>query len=173
MVEVAVGRVVKAHGIRGEVSVHLLTDDPARRFRAGSRLSGAGQLLTLTTVRHHQNRLLVTFEEVHDRTQAEALAGTVLTLEVDSEEDAGEDDAWFDHQLEGLAVRLPTGEQIGTVARVEHGAAQDLLVITRDGREALVPFVTALVPTVDPEAGFLVVDPPGGLLDDLDPTPGT
>ena len=169
MVDVAVGRVAKPHGIRGEVSVQIMTDDPTRRFRVGSRLS-CGQVgpVTIESVRHHQGRLLVRFAEHPDRTAAEALAGQLLTVEVTADDENADPDAWYDHQLEGLQARLVTGEVVGTVVAVEHGAAQDLLVVERDGRRALVPFVTAIVPTVDVAAGHLVLDPPGGLLDDLD-----
>ena len=168
MVDVAVGRVAKAHGIRGEVSVQIMTDDPTRRFRVGSRLScGTTGAVTIESVRHHQGRLLIRFAEHPDRTAAEALAGQLLTVQVTAEDET-DDDAWYDHQLEGLQARLTSGEVVGTVTAVQHGAAQDLLVIERDGRQALVPFVTAIVPEVDVAAGHLVLDPPGGLLDDLD-----
>lgn len=168
MLDVAVGRVAKAHGIRGEVSVHVMTDDPTRRFRVGSRLScGTTGPVTIASVRRHQGRLLVRFAEHQDRAAAEALVGRLLTVTLTAQDESGEPDAWYDHQLEGLQARLTTGEVVGTVAAVEHGTAQDLLVIECDGRRALVPFVTAIVPEVDVPAGFLVLDPPGGLLDDL------
>lgn len=168
MVDVAVGRVAKTHGIRGEVSVHVMTDDPTRRFRVGSRLScGSTGPVTVESVRQHHGRLLVRFAEHPDRSAAEALVGHLLTVEVTAQDETGEPDAWYDHQLEGLQARLTTGEMVGTVAGVEHGTGQDLLVIERAGRRALVPFVTAIVPEVDVPAGFLVLDPPGGLLDDL------
>lgn len=177
MVDVVIGRVGRPHGVRGELSVHPLTDEPARRFVAGAVVTADGVPLRIETVRPHGDRLLLFFAEVADREAAQALTGALLHAEVAAEEDPGEDDAWFDHQLVGLAVRLLDGSTVGSIARVDHGAAQDLLVIRRgEGRarrEALVPFVTAIVPTVDIAAGYVVLDPPGGLLDDLDdPPPG-
>ncbi len=144
-----------------------LTDEPARRFVVGAVLQAGARRLTCERVRTHSGRLLVTFEEIADRTEAEALTGTSLTLDVDEAEQTGEDDAWFDHQLVGLQVRL--GEKvIGSVVRIDHGAGQDLLLVANEaGRQALVPFVRAIVPVVDVEAGFVVLDPPGGLLDSL------
>ncbi len=166
--EFVVARVGKPHGIRGELSVEIRTDDPDRRFGPGVRLrtdpAEAGPL-TVQTVRDHNGRLLLTFDEVPDRTAAEGLRGVLLLAEVD-ESEGGEPDAWYDHQLVGLSARLIDGSDAGEVIGVEHGAAQDLLVLRLpDGRTARVPFVTALVPEVDIGAGVVVLDPPGGLLD--------
>lgn len=167
--EFVVARVGKPHGIRGEVSVEIRTDDPVRRFVPGALLrtdpAGVGPL-TVETVRDHNGRLLLTFEEVPDRTAAEGLRGVLLLAEVDETEEGGEPDAWYDHQLVGLSARKLDGSEAGEVVGVEHGAAQDLLVLRLpDGRTAWVPFVTALVPVVDLDAGVVVLDPPGGLLD--------
>ncbi len=182
-VEVVVGRIGRAHGVRGEVSVLVLTDDPDRRFGPGSRLrveaarrhrfdAAARSLgeLTVQAVRHHHDRLLVTFEQLGERSAAEALAGSHLIATVEADEATDEDDTWFDHQLTGLRVLLPDGTEVGTVARLDHGAAQDLLVVAgRHGGQALVPFVSAIVPDVDVAGGAITIDPPGGLLDDLHP----
>ncbi len=90
-------------------------------------------------------------------------------VDVDVANDSGGEDEWYDAQLVGLAAVDPTGEVLGVLSRVDHLPAQDLLVVrTPEGREVLVPFVAALVPTVDPGAGRVVIDPPGGLFDDLD-----
>jgi len=166
-----VARVGRAHGLRGEVTVELRTDSPAERFVPGARLyadalpaSRQGSLV-VATVRDHNGVLLLGFEGVGDRSAAEALRGTVLQADVPDE--SGEDEAWYDHQLVGLAVLDPAGEQLGEVVAVEHPPAQDLLVIRRpDGVRRWVPFVTALVPHVDPSAGHLVVVDPGGLIED-------
>lgn len=171
-----VARVGKAHGIRGEVTVEVRTDAPDRRFAAGSVLhvvpgpgpSGRGQPseLTVSTARNHNGTLLLRFAEIADRSDAEALRGAVLEADVDPEAEH-EDDAWFDHELVGLAVRSPAGAALGQVVGVEHPPAQDLLIVRRpDGARRLVPFVAALVPTVDVAGGYLVLDAPLGLLED-------
>jgi 16S rRNA processing protein RimM len=172
-VRLVVARVGRAHGIRGEVTVEVRTDVPDERFVPGVRLHVTGghalagvEALTLATVRDHNGTLLLTFDEVLDRTAAEALRGAVL--EADVPDDPGEPDAWYDHQLVGLRVLDPAGAAIGEVVAVEHPPAQDLLVVRRpDGARRLVPFVTAMVPSVDVAGGTVVVDAPPGLLDDL------
>ncbi len=175
-----VGRIGKPHGIRGEVTVEVRTDEPEARFAPGSVLRtdpganastepGAYQVpaeLTVESARWHQSRLLVAFEGVLDRDVAEALRGTLVG--VDSADVAPPDDPeeFNDHQLVGLAVVTPAGERLGEVARIDHAPASDLLVLRRpEGRDALIPFVKAIVPEVDLAGGRVVVDPPGGLLD--------
>jgi 16S rRNA processing protein RimM len=176
--EVAVGRVGKPHGIRGEVSVELRTDEPDRRFAVGSTLlvrrPGAGpapayDVLTVAATRWHQDRLLVRFEELPDRTAAEGARGLVLATRVAPDERPDDPEEFYDHQLVGLAVVTTDGREVGTVAEVLHSGAQDLLVVARHGREdAMVPFVSALVPEVDLAAGRLVVADRPGLLEPLD-----
>jgi 16S rRNA processing protein RimM len=172
-VRLVVARVGRAHGIRGEVTVELRTDVPEQRFVPGARLHLTGERalrgadeLTLATVRDHNGTLLLGFEEVLDRTAAEGLRGVLL--EADVPDETGEPDVWYDHQLVGLRVLDPAGAELGQVVAVEHPPAQDLLVVRRpDGARRLVPFVAALVPTVDVPGGTVVVDAPPGLLDDL------
>ncbi|ROT33310.1 ribosome maturation factor RimM [Micromonospora sp. HM5-17] len=181
-----VGRIGRPHGIRGEVTVEVRTDDPEARFAAGSvlrtdpaeRPAGAppvtphGELfrvperLTVEATRWHQGRLLVTFEGIYDRNLAEALRDTLLLVD-SAELPAPEDpDEFNDHQLIGLVAVTPTGETLGEVARIDHAPASDLLVLRRPGgRTALIPFVKAIVPEVDLPGRRVVVDPPGGLLD--------
>lgn len=179
-----VGRIGKPHGIRGEVTVEVRTDEPEARFAPGMVLRtepGAAPPqpapehgepfrvpaeLTVESARWHQGRLLVAFEGVLDRDVAEALRGTLLA--VDSADVAPPEDPeeFNDHQLVGLAVVTPDGERLGEVARIDHAPASDLLVLRRpEGRTALIPFVKAIVPEVDLAGGRVVVDPPAGLLD--------
>jgi 16S rRNA processing protein RimM len=166
-----VGRVLRAHGVRGEVVVEVRTDEPEDRYAEGAVMvtetpSGQRGELTVVDSRPHQGRLLVTFAGVADRAAAEALRG--LLLQVDSARVAApsDPDEFHDHQLVGLSVVTLDGERIGEVARIEHAPAADLLVVARDGgRVALVPFVTAMVPEVDLSAARIVVDPPPGLWD--------
>jgi 16S rRNA processing protein RimM len=175
-----VARVGRAHGLRGEVTVELRTDVPDRRFVLGARLHviparelrPVPEAVTVRSVRDHNGILLLGFDEVDDRGGADALRGTLLEADIPNDEQ--EPDAWYDHQLVGLAAIDPAGRALGDVVAVEHPGAQDLLVVRRpDGRYRLVPFVTAIVPTVDVAAGRVVIDAPGGLLDDLpDELPG-
>lgn len=170
-IEVVVGRIGKPHGIRGEVTLDVRTDEPERRFAPGTVLraqapAGADRrpsTLTVGRARWHQSTLLVTFEELADRNAAEAARGTVLHATLAADEVPEDPDEYYDHQLVGLAVVDLDGTVIGEVRAVVHGSAQDLLgVRTPDGRDALVPFVSALVPEVDLAAGRVVVaDRPG------------
>lgn len=173
---VVVGRIGRAHGIRGEVSVEPLTDEPERRFTDGAVLdtrspSGAVGTLRIEGVRWHQGRLLIRFAEYADRTAAEAARGTRLTCPVDPLESPEDPEEFYDHQLVGLAVVSPSGDRLGVLARIEHGTGQDLLVIDRPGGEVLFPFVTALVPEVDVAGGRIVVDDVPGLLAESDADP--
>ncbi|SFA97493.1 16S rRNA processing protein RimM [Nocardioides alpinus] len=170
-IEVVVGRIGKPHGIRGEVTLDVRTDEPDRRFAPGTTIraeapAGADRrpsTLTVTRARWHQGTLLVTFEELDDRNAAEAVRGTVLYGTLGRDEKPEDPDEYYDHQLIGLAVVDVDGAHLGEVKAVVHGSAQDLLTVrTPDGRDTLVPFVSALVPEVDLEAGRVVVaDRPG------------
>ena len=161
---VVVGRIGRAHGIKGEVSVELRTDEPDRRFAVGQRLTAGPRTLTIASTRRHQGRLLVRFEQTPDRTAAEQLGGVLLEAEVDPASTPEVDDEFYDHQLVGLAVRTRDRE-VGHVIAVQHLPEQDLLVVDTGGREVLVPFVSELVPEVDLEAGHVVVADRPGLLD--------
>jgi 16S rRNA processing protein RimM len=173
---IVVGRIGKPHGIKGEVSVEPRTDEPERRFATGARLhtqhprpgAGGPAVLTVAGSRWHSGRLLVRFEEIGDRNAAEAARGVLLAVEHDPAERPEDPEEFYDHQLVGLAVVTTDGRSVGTLKEVLHATAQDLLVIDADGRDVLVPFVAALVPEVDLDAGRLVVDDRPGLLADLD-----
>ncbi|HEX5919049.1 MAG TPA: ribosome maturation factor RimM [Nocardioides sp.] len=170
-IEVVVGRIGKPHGIRGEVTLDVRTDEPERRFAPGTTLraeapAGADRRpssLTVARARWHQSTLLVTFEELADRNAAEAARGTVLHATIGLDETPDDPEEFYDHQLVGLDVVDVDGTPLGSVKALVHGSAQDLLTVrTTDGRDALVPFVTALVPEVDLAAGRIVVaDRPG------------
>jgi 16S rRNA processing protein RimM len=169
-IEVVIGRVGKPHGLRGEVTVELRTDEPERRFGTGASVraerphgtTAPWTALTVASTRWHQSTLLVRFEELPDRTTAEAARGLLLYASVPAGESPDEPDEFYDHQLIGLLAVDLDGHGLGEVSAVVHGA-QDLLQIhTPDGREALVPFVSALVPEVDLAGGRVVVaDRPG------------
>jgi 16S rRNA processing protein RimM len=167
--DVVVGRVGRAHGIGGEVSVEVRTDEPDRRFAVGATLTtepAAAGPLTVRSSRQHGRRLLVRFDEVADRGAAEMLRGILLSASIDDASRPQCPDEFFDQQLVGLAVHTEDDAAVGEVVRVEHAPAHDLLVVRRfDGVEVLVPFVTALVPTVDLTAGRITVADRPGLLD--------
>ena len=169
---VVVGRIGRPHGVRGEVTVEVRTDDPGERFVPGAvfRTEPASRgPLTVTGVHWHSGTLLLRLEGVHgpieDRDAAEAVRNTELLVEVADLPELEDPESFYDHQLVGLAARLPDGTALGEVTAVRH-EAQDLLVVRRaDAGDVLIPFVTAIVPTVDVAAGCLVVDPPEGLLE--------
>lgn len=176
---VVVGKVGRPHGVRGDVSVEVRTDEPERRFAPGSVLltdglgarqashGGSAARATITVAGHrwHSGRLLVHFESVDDRDAAEAMRGTLLSVEVDPAELPSDPDEFYDHQLIGLAVVDSAGARLGEVTAVTHGA-QDLLVVRREGNaDVMVPFVHDLVPEIDLDAGRVVTDLPDGLLD--------
>jgi 16S rRNA processing protein RimM len=160
-----VGRLGRAHGVRGDIAVDVRTDAPEARFAVGRSLRtdppDRGPL-TINGVKIHSGRLLLHFAGVEDRDAAGKLSGTVLVIGVTEAGPAGPD-AWWDHELVGLRVETSRGEGLGVVADVIHAPAQDVLaVILPDGREALLPFVEALVPEVDMPGGRLIVAPPPG-----------
>jgi len=166
--DVAVGLILSAHGLAGEVTVEVRTDTPDLRFRPGTvlQLSEGHEELTVATSRWHQGRLLVGFTEVADRSAATALAGSLLTVEVDPDETTGDPEEFYDHQLVGLRAESASGVEVGLVRHVLHGPGQDLLVLDTATGERSVPFVAALVPLIDLDAGRLVVVELAGLLDD-------
>jgi 16S rRNA processing protein RimM len=165
---VVVGRIGRPHGVRGEVTVEVRTDDPDLRFVPGAVFETdppSRGPLTLAGVHWHSGTLLLRIEGVADRAAAEDLRNTELLVAVHALPEIQDPDSFYDHQLVGLTARLADGGVLGEVTAIRH-EAQDLLVVRRtDGAEALVPFVTAIVPTVDIAGGFVVVDPPEGLLE--------
>ncbi len=164
---VVVGRVGRAHGIHGLVSVDVRTDEPEQRFAVGAVLhTDRGPQLTVVEARMHSGRLLLGFESVEDRSSAEALRGTELLVDVDSEASPGDADEWYDHQLVGLTAVDDTGVTLGLVTEVVHLPMHDLLAVeTPSGAEVLVPFVAAVVTEVDIGNQRLRLLPPGGLFD--------
>lgn len=168
-VEVIVGKVGRAHGIRGDVFIDVTTDEPKRRFATGAQLRlDDGTQLEVASVRKHGGRLLVAFTGLHDRTAVEQLTGRQLFADVPSDEQPSGRNEYFDRQLVGLDVRSAAGAPSGTIVGVLHMPAQDLLVIDVDGEERLVPFVEALVPTVNLGEGFVQLADVGGLLEDAE-----
>jgi 16S rRNA processing protein RimM len=169
---VVVGRIGRPHGVRGEVTVAVRTDDPELRFAEGSVLltePAARGPLTVVGRRWNGEILLLALEGPAglsvSREDAEALRGTELHVPVADLPELDDPDAYYDHQLVGLTARLTDGSPLGEVSAVRHEGA-DLLVVRRsEGSELLVPFVAAIVPTVDVAGGFVEIDPPEGLLE--------
>jgi 16S rRNA processing protein RimM len=169
-----VARVGKPHGLRGEVTVELRTDDPDRRLAPGTVVAVHPEPhgpLTVRSARIHQGVYLVGFEGVQDRTGAERLRGLQLLAAVaepqgPSGEDLSDAEEYYEDELLGLVVELPSGAPVGTVSALHTRPVQDLLEVRRaDDHTVLVPFVSALVPVVDLAGGRVVIDPPAGLLE--------
>ncbi|MBD3757012.1 ribosome maturation factor RimM [Microbacterium sp.] len=173
--QLRVGRLVKAHGLKGALKLELYTDDPDGRFVPGAVFTlqvpesspWHGKTVTVREFRWMNSHPVVFFDEVEDRTAAESIVRAILWIDQDESAPA-EDDAWYDHQLTGLDV-FRDGASVGRVIRVDHLPAQDLLVVRPTGtdEEILVPFVAAIVPQVDIAAGRVIVTPPAGLFEEL------
>jgi 16S rRNA processing protein RimM len=165
---VVVGRIGRPHGVRGEVTVEVRSDDPDLRFYVGAVLAtdpASRGPLTVTGKRWHRDVLLLTIEGIHSREDAETLRNTELLVDIADLPELEDPDSFYDHQLVGLTARLTDESELGEVTAVRHEGA-DLLVVRRpEGGDLLIPFVAAIVPTVDLAGGFLVVDPPEGLLE--------
>lgn len=161
-------RIGRPHGLRGEVTVQVHTDDPGRRFVPGASFATdparVGPLV-LRSVRVHQGIHLLGFEGHPDRTAAEALRGTRLLVADGDEDDGAGDEGWREEDLLGFAVELLDGTRVGEVMGLQLREVQDLLVVRTAAGERLVPFVDDLVPEVDEAARRVVLDPPPGLLE--------
>ena len=165
--QLVVGRIGRPHGVRGDVTVEVRTDDPELRFAVGASLAtdpaDRGPLV-IEDVRWHKSTLLLSIAGVTGRDEAEKLRGTMLVIDSADIVPSQDPDEFHDQQLIGLRVVTVSGEPVGEVADVLHHG-QDLLVVRRGGQDdAFIPFVKALVPEVDVQGGRLVVDPPEGLL---------
>jgi 16S rRNA processing protein RimM len=169
--DLVVGRVVKAHGIGGEVVVDVRTDDPHGRFAPGTALRARARDKTEKTyvvdaAREHGGRLLVRLEGIATRDAADALRGSLFVVDTADLPPIEDPDEFYDHQLEGLRVRTVAGRDVGAVAEVLHTAAGELLSVKTDAdTEVLVPFVSAIVTSVSLTDGVVEIDPPDGLLD--------
>jgi len=167
-----VARIGKPHGIRGEVTVQLYTDEPEQRLASGEvlmRIAGTDTpdrittLLTVTRQRWNKSTCLLSFREVTDRNGAEALRGSTLFVEIPTEEDSDEE-GWYSHELVGFSCVDLQGQKLGTLKELLTGSAQDLLVVTAvSGEEVMVPFVEEIVPEVDVKNQRILLDPPAGL----------
>src|ERR671910_1170793 len=165
--DLVVGRVVRAHGITGEVVVDVRTDDPDTRFTPGTTLrartkGGTERRFVVESSRQHGGRLLVRLDGVTDRDGADALRGTLFLVDSGDLPPIDDPDEFYDHQLEGLQVRTTEGTEVGTVAEVLHTAAGELLSVRAGSGEVLVPFVSAIVTSVSLADQIIEIDPPEG-----------
>ena len=161
-----VGRIGRAHGVRGEATIEVRTDDPDARFPVGASLQtdpAEKGPLTIVSGRVHNGILLLGFAGITDRTAVEKLRNTLLLAEVDIDAESS-DDLYHIAQIKGCSVFLENGTEVGVVTDVLELPAQDTLVIETSSGERLVPFVTSMVPTIDIEKKKLVISPPEGLL---------
>jgi 16S rRNA processing protein RimM len=167
-----VGRLVKAHGLKGALKLELYTDSPDQRFRAGQELElqvpetseWFGKTVKVAELRFYNQSPVLFLEGIQDRSQAETLVKAILLIETDLEQLPEDPEAWYDHQLVGLTA-LVGEEVVGKVIRVDHLPAQDLLAIETSNGEVLVPFVKQIVPSVDIQKGQVVLTPPVGLFE--------
>ncbi len=161
--QVQVARIGKPHGIKGEVTVLVLTDAPDSRFAVGAQFDVEPATigpLTVKSSRWNKDILLLGFEGTATRNEAELLRGATLFFESDDDED---DDAWYEHELLDLEVRVGKSV-VGKVTGLRTQAVQDLLIVEdADGDEVLVPFVDEIVPEVNIEDGYVLLTPPAGL----------
>jgi len=172
--QLRVGRLTKAHGLKGALKLELFTDEPERRFVPGATFTlqvptsspWHGKTIELAELRWYNSHAVGFFAGIDSREAAETLVRAILWVDHDVTELPAESDAWYDHQLVGLRA-LRDGVEVGLVIRVDHLPAQDLLAIDTGSGEVLVPFVSAMVPTVDITAGTVTLTPPPGLFEDL------
>jgi len=171
-----VGRLLKAHGLKGAIKLELYTDSPNERFVPGAVFElqvpeespWFGKTVKVTELRWYNQSPVLFLDGVVDRTGAESLIKAILLIDAETEKLPEEPDAWYDHQLVGLKA-LRDGVEVGEVVRVDHFPAQDLLIIKTGDREVMLPFVKAIVPSVDIKAGTLTVTPPTGLFEEVLP----
>ncbi len=173
-----VGRLTKPHGLKGGVKLEMFTDNPDLRFVPGAKFHlqvpedsrWFGQTIELRELRWFNSMPVGFFVELPDRTAVESIVRAILWIDEDAVAAGSEENAWYAHELVGLDVVQPREdggtEKLGTVAEVQHFPAQDLLAVQTPNGVVLVPFVEAIVPSVDLEAGIVTMTPPAGLFGD-------
>ena len=168
------GRLLKAHGLKGAIKLELYTDSPNERFVPGAVLKlqvpetspWFGKTVTVNELRWYNNSPVLFLNECTDRNVADTLVKAILLADVDLNETTNEADTWFDHQLVGLKV-IRDAVEVGIIERVDHLPAQDLLAVKTATGEVLVPFVKAIVPVVDIKNCTVIVTPPLGLFEEI------
>ncbi|TLM72434.1 ribosome maturation factor RimM [Pseudarthrobacter sp. NamB4] len=165
--QLQVARIGKPHGIRGEVTVQVLTDAPEDRFVPGTEFvvePASHGPLTVSSARWNKDILLLGFDQIATRNEAETLRGAKLFIETE-ELDEDDDEGWYEHELVGLEARVGS-QVVGKVAALNTMPVQDLLVVTTPaGDEVLIPFVEQIVPEVNIDQGYILLTPPDGLFE--------
>ncbi len=162
--QLVVGRIGRAHGVLGEATIEVQTDDPDIRFQIGNKLTlDDGKQLTIRSSRWHNQILLLAFDGIADRNQIEELRDQLISSDVDLDSLApGE---YHFQQLIGCEVFQQNGELIGAVDEIVKLPGQDLLSVNRAGDQVLIPMVKQIIIEIDVLAKKIVVNPPEGLLD--------
>ena len=162
--QLVVGRIGRAHGVLGEATIEVQTDDPDIRFQIGNKLTlDDGKQLTIRSSRWHNQILLLAFDGVTDRNQIEKLRDQLISSDVDLDSLApGE---YHFQQLIGCEVFQQNGELIGAVDEIVKLPGQDLLSVNRAGAQVLIPMVKQIIIEIDVSAKKIVVNPPEGLFD--------
>ena len=156
-----VGRIGKAHGILGEATIEVRTDDAEHRFAIGAAVETENKgILKIASARVHNGILLLGFEGINDRNAIEGFRDQLLYTEVDIDAPGVDEDDFHVMQLIGCTTFLNSGQEFGEVVDVLNLPGQDVLVIRADQGEVLIPFVRQLVPDVDIAARKMTVLPP-------------
>jgi 16S rRNA processing protein RimM len=165
---VLVGRITRTHGLRGQVVVAAETDFVEERFVPGAifetRIGGRAETLTLTAVRIQNGRPIASFDGYASIDDAERLLGAELRVPESSLQPL-EPGVYYEHQLVGCGVETVAGEAVGTVTRVQGGAAGSLLIVQGPRGEVLVPLVLDICVGIDVEGRRITIAPPDGLLE--------
>jgi 16S rRNA processing protein RimM len=162
--QLVVGRIGRAHGVQGEATVEVRTDQPDQRFAVGATVSTEdGRNLIITGNRWHNKILLLSFAGITDRDQVEQLRDQLVSTEVNTEDQ--EPGEYHFQQLIGCQVKLEDSKDIGVVREIIQLPGQDLLGIDTPNGEVLIPMVKQMIIAIDIKAKLIVVNPPEGLLD--------
>ena len=162
--QLVVGRIGRAHGVLGEATIEVRTDDADLRFAVGNEVTlENGKKLIIKSSRWHNQVLLLSFDGITDRNQIEELRDQLISAEVDTSAMApGE---YHYQQLIGSQVFLQSGDQVGVVGEIVKLPGQDLLSVDKGGSQVLVPMVKQIIISIDVAAKKIVINPPEGLLD--------
>ena len=166
--QIVVGRIGKARGVKGHACVMPFTDDPEVRFAVGSVLQtepAAAGPLTVSSMSDASGKLVLSFDGIESREAIEALRGVSIVMARSDRPALEDEDDFYTDELIGLAVRTVAGDELVPIADVIEIAGSDYLVLQFETGEKLVPFVKAIVPTVDIAGRFVVIDPPEGLFE--------
>lgn len=150
--QLVVARIGRAHGVRGEVTVEVRTDNPDQRFKVGASFRTEPENLgplRLVSLRNHNGTLLMSFDGYHDRNSVEALRNVLLIADVELPITDTASDEFHISQIVGCRVIDESNNEVGIVKDVLQLPSQDTLVINRNGAEILIPFVGKHVPAVD------------------------